>query len=244
MKKAIKVMCLATLLLGIGFSAQAQFRQSVFLNLNIPTGSFASNVSSTHTIPLTYLEIGKDANTGFGLGYRISYRFDVGMGIVAPWAQADIFWNTISNGLSEEYTQARTKSKPTYFNIPLQLGITYMYDELWNDIIPYGEFGIGTDLMMITSEGPCTLTTGGLSVTTSKYSYKPNSTLSFSLGVGAYFGRHVSLGIYYYDMGKHPIAYTGRTVNNLNAVERAAYEYGDVETRTVGSVAIRIGFHF
>ena len=247
MKKAVNILCLALFTLGIGTSAQAQFRQSIFLNGNLPTGSFASDINTDRiqlvtgsNVPLGYTEIGKDASIGFGAGYRASYRFDVGMGMVAPFAQADFYWNTISGDLSEEYTQARAKSTPTYFNIPIQVGVSYLYDELWNDITPYAEFGLGADLMFITQEGPFTIN----QIEYGKYNYNPSTAFSFSIGLGAYFGNHVSAGLYYYGFGKHTIEYTNGTVENLNAPERAAYESGDVQTRTAGSLALRIGFHF
>lgn len=240
-----KVLFLSILFLGIGGATQAQFRQSFFLNLGIPTGGFASDVSATHTIPLTYIDICKDAKLGFGGGYRASYRFDVGVGEVAPFAQVDFFWNSISGDLSDEYTQNRAKNTPAYFNIPLQVGVAYLYDELGNDITPYGEFGIGTDILWITSEGSCTLTDAlGNQTTTPKYAYKLNSKFSLSLGAGAYFGRHFSAGIYYYWMGKHTIEYTSKTLDNLPPADQIAYNTGDVQTRTVGTLALRLGFHF
>ena len=240
MKKIVKVMSLAALMVGMSFGANAQLRQSIYLNLNAPVGGWSQDVTSNHGLPLTYTEIGKDASAGFGLGYRASYRFDVGVGLVAPFAQADFFWNTISGDLSDAFTQARAKATPTYFNIPIQLGISYLYDELWNNITPYAEFGLGTDLLMITSEGPFTI--GGIDY--GKYGYKTNAAFAFSLGVGAYFGEHVSAGLYYYGMGKHTIEYNKSTYDGLNTIERGLYDNGDVETRTVGSLTLRIGFHF
>lgn len=240
MKNSVKVICMTLLMVSLGFSASAQLRQSIYLNLNVPTGGWSQDVTSNHVLPLTYTEIGKDASAGFGLGYRASYRFDVGVGLVAPFAQVDLFWNTISGDLSDEYTQARAEATPTYFNIPVQLGITYLYDELWSNITPYAEFGLGTDLMMITAEGPFTI----LGSKIGKYGYKTNAAFAFSLGVGAYFGEHVSAGLYYYGMGKHTIEYNSSTYNGLNPIEQGLYDNGDVETRTVGSLALRIGFHF
>ena len=240
MKKIVKVMCLAALMVSMSFGANAQMRQSIYLNLNAPTGDWSKQVEGNYSLPLTYTGIGKDASAGFGLGYRVSYRFDVGVGLVAPFAQADFFWNTISGDLSDDYTQARAKATPTYFNIPIQLGITYFYDELWSNITPYAEFGLGTDLMMITAEGPFTIA----GIDYGKYSYKTNAAFAFSLGVGAFFGEHVSAGLYYYGMGKHTIEYTSSTYNGLTPVDQQLYDKGDVETRTVGSLALRIGFHF
>ena len=136
MKRLVKVLCLTAMLVGVGTAAQAQFRQSIFLNGNIPTGDFASDASNGPTlitaynsgVPLTYEQVGKDATVGFGLGYRASYRFDIGYGLVAPFANIDFMWNTISGKWSDKYLDAKFSS-PTYFNIPLLAGVSYIYDD-------------------------------------------------------------------------------------------------------------------
>lgn len=258
MKRTVKVLCLAALMIGSCLSASAQFRQSIFFNVNAPTGDFASAVTpadnrnvwampvATQSVPLGYTEIGKNASIGFGLGYRVSYRFDVGMGMVAPFLQADFFWNSISSSLSDEYRAARADATPTYINVPVQLGVSYLYDQLWNDITPYAEFGIGVDGMFITSEGPChwTAPITGTTISSGKYSYDPSFAVAFSFGLGAYFGRHVSAGLYYYALGQHTIDYTAKTQKEaLSDLERNYY-LANPTSRSVGSFALRIGFHF
>lgn len=249
MKKTLKVMCLTTLMVGMAFGANAQFRQSIYLNSNIPTGGFASDVNAAgsrtyvlpeHNVPLGYTEIGKEASIGFGLGYRASYRFDIGVGMVAPFVQGDFFWNMISSSLRDDYTNARAKNTPTYFNIPIFVGVSYLYDELPNDLTPYAEFGVGTDILRITPEGPCTIAGDA----TLKYAYRNSSSFAFMVGAGTYFRRHVSAGIYYYGLGKHTVKYTNKTYNNLDEVTKHDYDNLNVQTRTVGSVVLRIGFHF
>lgn len=248
MKKAVKVLCLTAILIGVGTVAQAQFRQSVYLNGNIPTGDFGSKASNgpvldptyTSGVPLTYEEVGKDASVGFGLGYRASYRFDVGVGEVAPFANIDFLWNTISSKWSEKYSDAYFNA-PTYFNIPLLGGVSYIYDELpWNDISVYGEFGVGTDFLWITSEGK-----GNSDM---RFAYKPTFAFAWMLGAGAYFGQHVSAGVYYYGLGTHNIDYSQGTLDdNTNA--RTQVSANDAagkgrQRRSVGSIMLRIGFHF
>lgn len=244
MNRIVKVICLATALLSVGSIAQAQFRQSIYLNGNLPTGSFASKVNTTHkNVPLTYEEIGKAANVGFGLGYRASYRFDIGFGEVAPFAQADVFWNTIGGEWGKKYMDAEYTT-PSYFNVPVMAGVSYFYTGLWNDITPYGEFGVGADMFIITREGKGVKENNG----TLYYAYKPSVTMAWMVGLGAWFGRHVSAGIYYYGLGTHPIDYTSRTLDR-NALANAQVELDKSlgngrQLRTIGSLALRIGFHF
>lgn len=244
MKNLVKIMGLAAVMVLVGSQANAQFRQSIFLNGALPTGQFAKDVNSDRgslsgQVPLLREEIGKDATPGFGLGYRISYRFDVGMGEVAPFAQADFFWNFISSTWSDKYIQAKGKA-PNYFNIPIMLGVSYLYDELWNDITPYAEFAVGGDLFIIGSEK----VVNSVDNKTYTYAYKPTASLSWMIGAGAYFGRHVSAGLYYYGLGKHVVGYTDKTYKSFTEAEKLVVDAGAIPTRTVGELAIRIGFHF
>jgi len=246
MKRLVKVLCLTAMIMGVGTVAQAQFRQSIFLNGNIPTGDFASDASNGPTliaaynsgVPLTYEQVGKDATVGFGLGYRASYRFDIGYGLVAPFANIDFMWNTISGKWSDKYLDAKFSS-PTYFNIPLLAGVSYIYDDLpWDDISAYGEFGVGTDLLWITSEGADDF----------NFAYKATFAFAWMIGAGAYFGEHVSAGLYYYGLGKHTIDYTQGTLDdnmaaNAQVTANEAAGMGR-QQRSVGSVMLRIGFHF
>ncbi len=233
MRKVVRVLCLTVMLMSVGMAAQSQtyLRHSIFLNGNIPTGDFASSASS-NTVPLTVTQIGKDASVGFGLGYRANYHFSVGVGQVAPFAGIDFLWNTLGGGWSDKYSDVYY-STPTYFNIPILLGVSYIYDQLpWQSIRAFGEFGLGTDFLWITSEGK------GKVEDLERYYYKGSFAFSFMLGAGAFFGEHVSAGIYYYGLGTHEIDYTQNTekYHPMTGISR--------QRRSVGSVMLRIGFHF
>ncbi|MBP5678118.1 MAG: hypothetical protein J6W88_06450 [Bacteroidales bacterium] len=238
MKKTLQILCFAALMLSLKYGAQAQFRQSIFLNGDLPVGGWAKSVSSNHTaVPLYNVDIAKDVTAGFGAGYRASYRFDVGVGMVAPFAQGDFWWNFTNNEWKDKYIQADAAS-PNYFNVTAMIGVSYLYDELWNDITPYGEFGIGADIFFITKEK-----SDNFLALHKTYAYKPSTDMAWMIGAGSYFGRHVSAGLYYYGLGKHTIKYTNSTVSSFSTVEEVAYK-SNVETRTLGMLALRIGFHF
>lgn len=238
MKKVVKTLFLTAMLMGIGTAAQSQtyLRHSIFLNGNIPTGDFASSASANSAtpngVPLTITQIGKDASIGFGLGYRANYHFNVGVGQVAPFLGIDFLWNTLGGGWSEKYSDSYM-STPTYFNIPILFGVSYIYDQLpWPSIRAFGEFGLGTDFLWITSEGKGDVEDG------ERYYYKGGFAFSFMLGAGCYFGEHVSAGLYYYGLGTHEIDYTQATEkqHSMAGIGR--------QRRSVGSVMLRIGFHF
>lgn len=233
----LKVVCLAALLIGTGSIAQAQFRQSIFLDGVLPVGSFASS-ATVADVPFTMKDMGKEAIIGFGGGYRASYRFDVGLGEVAPFAQIDLFWNTIDGNWKEKFA-GHKYSTPNYFNVPAMLGVSYLYDELWNDITLFGEFGLGGDFFFISHEG-----TGKGN---ERFAYKPTVELAWMVGAGAYFGQHVSAGLYFYGLGKHYIDYTDKTISNntVAAGQAALYTLANTrESRNIGELALRIGFHF
>lgn len=230
----VKFFLLAALIAGGSSAVNAQWRQSIFLDGLLPVGEFNNKVNSTPLLvqpPLRNTEMGKAATAGFGLGYRISYRFDIGFGIVAPFASADFFMNFLGQGWGDRYTQVNDATIPNYYNVPVMLGVSYMYDRLWNDITPYAEFGLGTDLMFFGRD--------------IDYKYKPSPAkgVAWMVGLGSYFGEHVSAGIYYYGLGKHTVKYTDKTDESLNPVEQAAYN-ATIQTRSVGELALRIGFHF
>ncbi|MBR1799215.1 MAG: hypothetical protein IJ761_04875 [Bacteroidales bacterium] len=241
MKKRQAILTL--LLVGVVTTVSAQFRQSIYINGTLPTGKFASSVDDSRSmVPLTYEEVGKDATLGFGLGYRVSYWFDIGVGYVAPFAEVDFLYNLVGGEWRDKYLDLDMKN-PNYFNFPLLGGVSYKYDQLWDDIVPFGEFAIGTDMLWITREGKSVSDDPN-----NYYAYKANFSLSWMLGAGCFFGRHVSAGLYYYYLGKHPIDYTSKTLSNNNVASlqlstNEAAGHGR-ETRTVGSVALRIGFHF
>ena len=253
MKQIVKALCLAALFLGLGTAAQAQFHQSVYLNGNIPTGDFASDASAGPTlhpsytagVPLTYEQVGKDASVSFGIGYRASYAIEIDetVGSVSPFANIDILWNTIGGAWGDKYDDAYFSS-PTYFNIPLMAGVNFTYIEVAENITPFGEFALGTDLLWITAEGTDKLPDGS----NYRFAYKPTFAFSWMIGAGAFFGQHISAGLYYYGLGKHTIDYTDGTLDD-NTYARTQLTTNDAagkgrQQRTVGSFMLRIGFHF
>lgn len=241
MKKIVRVLCLVALIAG-ATASQAQFRQSVFLNGVLPMGNWTNKIDASN-VPLGYTEAGKDASIGFGLGYRVSYRFNVGIGEVAPFVNADVFWNTISSNWNTKYLDANSVA-PNYLNVPLMAGVSYFYDQLWNDITPYGEFGVGADMMLITPEGAGKV--NGFEF--KKFGYKPSISLCWMVGFGSYFGRHVSAGVYLYGLGTHTVDYSDNTLKKNEAANIqmtiANNTNAPRQKREVGALALRIGFHF
>ncbi|MCQ2278045.1 MAG: PorT family protein [Bacteroidales bacterium] len=241
----IKSLCIAIVMLAMGINANAQFESSVYLNLGLPTAQFGGKADNSATAPLlTKDNIGTTATAGFGLGGRASYLFDVGFGEVAPFANIDFQWNQIKSTYRDAYATADANAKtPSYFNIPIFLGINYRY-ELTDVFKPFAEFGLGTDFFLISRE----------QVNNSTLRYNVKNSFAWEIGAGCFFGRHVSAGIYYYGLGKHRITYNekrteinGLTVEQVNQAGQLidpTFDCNKTQLRSIGELMLRIGFHF
>ncbi|MCF0211955.1 MAG: hypothetical protein HUK17_03555 [Bacteroidales bacterium] len=236
MKKhnTIKPLILTLLMLVGGVGAQAQFEQSVFLNANLPLGDMSQKTNPNPATQLLGKEaIGSNAIVGFGMGYRAAYHFDIGFGEVAPFVSADFLWNRINGDMREANTLANRKS-PNYFNVPAFLGIAYYY-ELNEIFTPFAEFALGYDFLFITPEG---------NKDDVYYRYRLQNSLAWQVGLGCYFGTHVSVGVHYYGLGKHYVTYNTDKSNFAPTDLIASSDFNQAQPLSAGSLLLRIGFHF
>ncbi|MBR6130623.1 MAG: hypothetical protein IKQ20_02035, partial [Bacteroidales bacterium] len=78
---------------------------------------------------------------------------------------------------------------------------------------------------------------------TFKMRYQSTTNVAFQLGLGCYFGQHVSASFHYNGYGKHAIKYNGNGPDDITlAAANAAAT--DTQTRSIGMLSLRIGFHF
>ena len=254
----IKTLCLLAAFVSAGFGANAQLthlEQSIYLNFNLPTAQFNDDVvvnSLNGQIPMTRFNAGKDAVFGFGLGYRVSYRFDVGFGEGSPYLHADFQWNRVSSDIRDLYMNAGDGSAPNYFNIPAFVGVNYRY-QLTDIFTPFAEFGIGPDFFLITKESgtievPESGTVGDPDYVAAhnydfKLRYQMTTNVAFQLGLGCYFGQHVSASLHYNGYGKHAIKYNGGAPTET-ALANADASVSPTQTRSIGMLSLRLGFHF
>lgn len=145
----IKSLCAIVAFIFAGFAANAQLthlEQSFYLNFNLPVGEFAEDADgltvagTTYNVPMSRYNVGKAAIVGVGLGYRLSYSFDVGFGEVSPYLNADFNWNQIKSDIRDQYDNW-DGSKVNYFNLPVFIGINYRY-QVTDIITPFAEFGL------------------------------------------------------------------------------------------------------
>lgn len=233
-----------------GFAANAQLTkldQSFYLNLNLPTGQFNDDITrlvgSDDDVPLTRYNAGKAAIAGVGVGYRASYRFDVGVGEVSPFVGIDLNWNSIQGDLKDKYDDG-DGSKINYINIPVMVGINYRYQ--LNDIFtPFAEFGIGPDFLFITKESSDKVTYSDATTRDGfKLKYKPTGAFAWELGVGSFFGEHVSAGLYFQGYGKHTIKYGGNSDRPNWYIANGYDNDTKAQKRNINLLSLRIGFHF
>lgn len=242
-----KTFCLLCAFVFAGFGANAQLKnleQSIYLNFSLPTAQFNDDVSTNalgENIPMTRFNVGKAATAGVGLGYRVSYRFDVGFGEVSPYISGDLHWNRVQSSLRDEYMNAGDGKSPNYLNIPILIGVNYRY-HLTEIFSPFGEFGIGSDIMFITKEAGNSTTLGEF-----KMRYKTSANVGWQIGGGCYFGDHVSASIHYNGFGKHAIQYTDKTEipqGGGGALVAADASNTGTQSRSIGLLSVKIGFHF
>ena len=254
----IKCLCFVAMMLVAGYSAKAQLthlEQSIYLNFNLPTAQFNDDVMTNalgDQIPMTCFNAGKNAVFGFGLGYRVSYRFDVGFGEVSPYFHGDLQWNRVSGGMRDRYMNAGDGSAPNYFNVPLYVGVNYRY-QLTDIFTPFGEFGIGPDFFLITKESgtievPASGNPGDPGYVAAhsydfKLRYQMTCNVAWQIGAGSYFGQHVSASLHYSGYGKHAIKYNGGAPTE-DQLANADASVTATQTRSVGMLSLRIGFHF
>ena len=243
----IKTIVLVALLAAFSSTAYAQLESSIFFNMLMPVGTFAKGATMTHLVDPGTLEegnvmglneIGKDAVFGIGGTYRIGYVFDINVGLIQPFLEGTLSWNRVSSDSRDKYEKYDGRV-PNYFNIPVMVGIKYSYP-LNETLQPYGEFGVGYDLLLVGSEGK-----KGSALTDLRYT--AGSALGWQLGAGVIIGKYFSAGISYLNYGRHKIRYSSKSEASTLTQNALATSEGTVNKyvyRTLGTFAIRLGFHF
>lgn len=251
----IKGLCLVVAFVFAGFGAKAQLtnlEQSVFLNFNAPMAAFNDDLDNVllegTMLPLTRYNVGKSASMGVGFGYRASYRFDVGFGEVSPYVHADLQWNRTKGDVRDKYLDV-DGTAPNYFNIPIFIGVNYRY-QLDDIFTPFGEFGIGPDFLLITKEkGSQDYVDANNDKHSVPFEYKYTNTcnVAWQIGLGCYFGQHVSASLHYNGYGKHVVKLGGKAGAQADQDARldgSKVDLTKTQNRSIGLLSLRIGFHF
>ncbi|MBQ6070072.1 MAG: hypothetical protein IJK84_11270 [Bacteroidales bacterium] len=242
----LKCLCVAVALLATSFGASAQqFETSIYLNGIFPVGKFARSYEYNPNglnsfVPMDLEQVATSAAPGLAATGRFGAWFDVGFGQLLPYAEVSFMWNSTKGSIRSVYdnnvlndSAKSVAVTPTYFNIPITLGLKYRYD-ITPIVRPFAELGIGYDLMFITSNGYPT----NSQITDKWYAYKPDGKLCWTAGIGTYLGEFVSVGLYYVGLGNHRIEYSSKA---------HIADVGDwipPSRRYISQLGLRVGFHF
>lgn len=244
-----KSLCLGVAFAAVAMAGNAQeIEHSVLLHGTLPTGQFNDvvhfdKVGTPQFLPMDRQDIGKEASAGLGASYRAGFIFDTGIGDIEPFAELGFMWNRVSRDTRDAYDgsskAAVTCKKPNYFNVPLYLGLKYRYP-LTDMIRPFIEGGVGFDLFFISASG--------WKDAKPYYRYNARGAMAWQIGLGTYLGEWVSVSMHYQGLGKHVIKYNDKsTISDRDLAidpQGNAYYLDYSESRSLGLLALSIGFHF
>ncbi len=194
--KTVKTFVIAIVIMVAGISTSfAQFNTpssganfSLKLFGAMPMGDFAQ---TSNTLPSVLLHgTAGNVDMGAGLGFKIDYRFDFGLGI---FISGDAMWNQLNADVRTNY-DALKKTKPNYVNFPIMLGLDYKC-YFGNVFGLYAEGGAGANLLYITPEGWSNDLT----------EFRLSAAFAWEAGGGILLGKNVSLGVHYYALGNQSI---------------------------------------
>ena len=233
----IKSLCVGIALLCAGYTVKAQqIETSVFLNGTLPVAQFNDNVNLEKYGPESFQvldrsQIGQGASAGLGATARFGLWFDVGVGELQPFVEVSFLWNNSGPSIRKAYDNNKDSlnqypTAPQYLNLPVMLGLKYRY-KLMPDLQPFAELGIGYDFLFITKNGYPAHT----------YYYKPSGGLAWMVGLGTYLGEHVSVSLNFTGLGNHLIDPTSKSADDPN-------EYTERTRSSIGTLGLRVGFHF
>lgn len=216
------------------------FSHSVSLVGLVPTGPFSKSVTMQDPANPIFNrdDVGRDASLGVGVTYRLGKRFDVVVGDLTPFVEAGFFWNGIGSDNRDLFDDQRS-ADPTYRNIPLMVGVQYRHN-LLPLIKPYVELALGYDIFMGFKEGWSNPSLGR-----PYYVFQSSGTSAWQLGVGTYIASKVSVGLTYYDLGKHAFDFkesSTKVVNDPNFASAA--NHTKAQYQRIGAMALKVSFHF
>ena len=234
-KLSIRLLWVVAILLVAASPLRAQEAEySVYYNGLLPVNQFNNSVELSDGDPMTddFIPMNREnlamgAMAGMGGTLRAGIWFDLGFGELMPFAEAGLCWNATKSSIRDTYDDNSAKA-PVYFNVPLMIGFKYRYDI--NDIVrPFLEVGIGYDVLFVTKS---------YGVDNRWYKIKPSGAVCWEIGGGTYLGKNVSVGLHYLGLGRHRMEYRSTSTGREDGSTMPTIK------RSIGELALRIGFHF
>lgn len=146
-------------------------------------------------MPLDHESVGTSASLGLGLSFKYSFAFSIidDQCSAGPFVGIDVAWNDLDKSVRKVFSD-KSADRPNYINMPIMIGANGRY--YFNDVLGVSaEFGLGGDMLFVTHQG----------WSGAQEDYENTFALAWQVGAGAYFGRHVNVGVHYYSFGNHDI---------------------------------------
>lgn len=205
MKKLLRVFALAVLMI-MGGQAMAQTRGALFLGASFPMKDFAD---FDEWDDFALASDGDNAGAAIGFNAGLKWYFNVGVKGLGVMLSVDGMYNGMNSDAKAYYKEREAAldylgsnvsiSKPAYINVPVMLGLNYIYRVNPNFGI-YAEAGAGGNARFITNyQESYTPIIGGKQTAT--VDYETTFSFAWQVGAGIEVAKNLVIGCSFYNLG-------------------------------------------
>lgn len=215
MKKLVKMFALAVMMI-VCSQAMAQTRGTMFLGASFPLKDYADFDGFDDFALVSNNIDDDDAGAAIGFNAGLKWYFNVGVKGLDVMLSLDGFYNGPNSDLKTAYRNNEGsiggqiigagfeyKSTPKNINVPVMLGLNYMYHLNPNFGI-FIEAGAGGNLRLITDMEYVTKSHVWIFETNTKVTYNYDKAFGFAyqVGAGIEVAKNLVIGCSFYDLGK------------------------------------------
>lgn len=259
MNKLFRMFALVLLMI-IGSQAMAQTRGALFVGASFPMKDY-KEFNNFNDFALTSTNASATyGGAGVGFNAGLKWYFNVGVKGLDVLLSLDGFYNGPCKDLKNYYREQEGASgsqilggsfkynaTPKYINVPLMLGLNYMYHINPNFGV-YVEAGAGANLRFITSmESVAKMTIIGVDnqITTTQ-KYDKAFSFAYQAGIGIEVAQNLVIGCSFYDLGGAAVGgeQTIKTKTLNDNVTTTMNDYREFGTVRPMMILGRIGFSF
>ena len=238
MKKLFAILALSVTMI-MGGQAMAQTRGALLLSGAFPLKDYA-DFDGFNDFALISHELDDD-DAGAGIGFNVGFKwyFNVGVKGLGVMLSVDGIYNGPNADLKKAYNNtefalgnlanAKFTSTPKFINVPIMLGLNYIYHFNPNFGL-YVEAGAGGNMRFITDMVYSSESVIGSSEST--HHYDMGFSFAYQVGAGFEVARNLVIGCSFYDLGNKAVK--GSINDNM-------FDFGTVHPMMVMA---RIGFCF
>ena len=247
-----------SLLLVVGGQAMAQTRGAMFLSAAFPMKDYAEFDGFDEFALMS--NDNDDAGAGIGFDVGLKWYFNVGTPGLGVMLSVDGIYNGPNADLKAAYREATGstgtdwlsgsfsyKSTPRFINVPIMLGLNYIYHFNPNLGI-YVEAGAGGNMAFTTTmESTGKLNILGIETQqTTTQKYDMGFAFAYQAGIGLEVAKNLVIGCSFYDLGKtqakgEQVIKSKNTITTNTTTEKNYLTLGTVHPYMIMA---RIGFSF